>query len=414
MTLTNYHTSPPILNTFVHPICLNTSIFSDRHDLKNKIDYLPKGTNATLANNIESLAKNIGLEDLFPSGIDQISRLNVAKGELKIAELQNCEMAFEKAKATFYSCPSLKSYISGQNRPLQAQSLESNMKLAEEILAETQQTVRFSWTNLPKSRKIFDEEALKQGIALEDRHIRILSDQTFDCTNHIRRALTAELYNNPRSAFAHGKRIAKTAEYTSIGNCGEMSIVALFAGLKKGAWNVPLDVVSIVNGNHQFLVIGRDPDSNPDDYKTWGPTAVVVDAWAGKFFKLSDVKAELEDLIDLDHSTGTPFLESFNPILQKLELLYGNICSLNDFRRYWEESHWLGFYLPWTSEQSRVYHEIEKQLGAFHLAETAETKLALANSLYALCNNMEVSEFEIVTLLQDQIDHYIELNHPGY
>jgi len=44
---------------------------------------------------------------------------------------------------------------------------------------------------------------------------------------------------------------------------------------------------------HEFLVIGRDPNSDPDDYNTWGP-AVICDAWLGEVFPAEDLPLRLK------------------------------------------------------------------------------------------------------------------------
>lgn len=84
---------------------------------------------------------------------------------------------------------------------------------------------------------------------------------------------------------------AKAAEL-GCGNCGEQAAIA-FEFLKSKSVR-PMDYMVFKEpGDHAFVVIGRTGESPADDYKSWGPEAVVCDPWDGKAFVASDVPLKM-------------------------------------------------------------------------------------------------------------------------
>lgn len=145
-----------------------------------------------------------------------------------------------------------------------------------------------------------------------------------------------------------------------------------------------------------FLVLGRQPGSDPEDYKTWGPLAVVIDPWAAKVYPLSEVEKSLQDFIGVNEETGKPRLRPFNPEYQKLIVNFGNICSSHDISR-------------------DDYPEIVSKLEEFHQEEGLQeeglnNKVAKAKELYRLCSQKWEYKFsDKIQLLKAQVDHFIEL-----
>jgi len=75
-------------------------------------------------------------------------------------------------------------------------------------------------------------------------------------------------------------KIASEAERTGFGNCREQACLAARDLMMKDVPNVEV----FGKHNHAFVVIGRDPDSNPLDPSTWGSKAMVVDPWQKKSY----------------------------------------------------------------------------------------------------------------------------------
>ena len=82
------------------------------------------------------------------------------------------------------------------------------------------------------------------------------------------------------SAIHDGQTIAQLADRAErfrCGNCGEQSAVAMRYLIRQHIR--PLDYMSLSNGDHTFVVIDRLANSNEQDPRTWGASAVVCDPW---------------------------------------------------------------------------------------------------------------------------------------
>lgn len=82
------------------------------------------------------------------------------------------------------------------------------------------------------------------------------------------------------------RELARVAGKNGCGNCGEQSAMA-FVYLLNGETR-PIDWMCLekgdhwfkfMEGDHAFVVVGRSAFSNDDDPATWGPEAIVCDAW---------------------------------------------------------------------------------------------------------------------------------------
>ncbi len=62
--------------------------------------------------------------------------------------------------------------------------------------------------------------------------------------------------------------IANKVKQEKCGNCGEFSALAFMYLYDKGVR--PIDWMSLVGGDHAFVVIGRESKSNANDVLTWG------------------------------------------------------------------------------------------------------------------------------------------------
>lgn len=82
-------------------------------------------------------------------------------------------------------------------------------------------------------------------------------------------------------------------EKFNVGNCHEYAYVAI-SRLREMDPSHRAEVFLMSNGNHVFVVLDRDPDSDPNDYTTWGQDAVVLDAWASDTFPASDIPNRLK------------------------------------------------------------------------------------------------------------------------
>lgn len=100
-----------------------------------------------------------------------------------------------------------------------------------------------------------------------------------------------ELRGNP--FFPHPSEVS-TVKQKHTGNCLEHTLL-VFSYLRDRQYQGNVEVICIKNGDHVFIVLGRNPASDVDDYKTWGPNSVVCDAWKGAVYPASDIENCLGD-----------------------------------------------------------------------------------------------------------------------
>ncbi len=108
------------------------------------------------------------------------------------------------------------------------------------------------------------------------------------------------------------------------GNCSEYSDLAL-EHIAEHHPTTHAEVFHIEGGDHVFLVLGRDKNSNPSNPKTWGKNAVFCDPWANKVYPASDYQKNLQNFTsgrEMDPATKRiqHSYESFNPDKHKLAL----------------------------------------------------------------------------------------------
>lgn len=89
----------------------------------------------------------------------------------------------------------------------------------------------------------------------------------------------------------HIEIIAYYTEKAGCGNCMEQSAVAFAYLLRLGVR--PLDWMEVTNGDHAFVVIGREPDSAANDPKSWGKDAAVCDPWDNVAYPASQIARRL-------------------------------------------------------------------------------------------------------------------------
>lgn len=92
----------------------------------------------------------------------------------------------------------------------------------------------------------------------------------------------------------HFQNSVSNASKYSIGNCGEYAFMALFYIISHNP-DTFAEVYHIEGGDHAFLVIGRDPNSNPNVPSTWGETAYICDPWANKTYLAKNFESELKN-----------------------------------------------------------------------------------------------------------------------
>lgn len=121
-------------------------------------------------------------------------------------------------------------------------------------------------------------------------------------------------------------RAAVSAKQFSHGNCHEYSCV-LAEHLMKQLPELTVEIVKIKYGDHAFVVIGRDQDSDIASPETWGANAIVCDAWTGDVYKASELHKRLltSSFISTNSGEDLRVLKSYNPEFHRLQLIFSSI-----------------------------------------------------------------------------------------
>lgn len=148
-----------------------------------------------------------------------------------------------------------------------------------------------------KDSKVIDYKIFKsklRGISDQIENLRDAADDRFEdelngFIDSLPQSIKDKFPSNVQHNFFKAMVRSAYAEKYSLGNCGELSDVALKYLIKKNV-NCPVEAFLLKDKknpeyNHTFLVIGRDQKSDPKDYKKWN--AIICDPWARNCYSSS-------------------------------------------------------------------------------------------------------------------------------
>lgn len=227
------------------------------------------------------------------------------------------------------------------------------------FLKQDQQKIRDDLVNVTKEKNVkpltesIHFEDILKSYPLSDIHNKeLLRNLNYGCiaASHVRKMIQAssthpacnalsnteyeqivELMRDTRSQiknqnyfvnFSHDDHFAnyfssvkKICEKNKIANCHEMSEITAYALTKMGV-NQNIEVLHILKGDHVFVVIGRDPNSNLNDFTHWGPNAAIVDAWSGDVYPATQLENKLKSFLRYEYPTmatnGTFYFRDLN------------------------------------------------------------------------------------------------------
>lgn len=87
--------------------------------------------------------------------------------------------------------------------------------------------------------------------------------------------------------------IVQTVKNEKVGGCSEYSYLVIDALLNIGIKFQNIELYKITNGDHVFVVLDRQANSDMNDYLTWGNSAIVIDAWSGDVYPANKIPKKL-------------------------------------------------------------------------------------------------------------------------
>lgn len=91
--------------------------------------------------------------------------------------------------------------------------------------------------------------------------------------------------------------VSTVAKKYKMGNCGEQAAIA-YTYLKKEKNLRKIDYLVLVNGDHVFVVIGKDPLADINDPGKWGKAAVVCEPWGKRYFPAEELFEQLNKIAE--------------------------------------------------------------------------------------------------------------------
>jgi hypothetical protein len=91
--------------------------------------------------------------------------------------------------------------------------------------------------------------------------------------------------------------VATVAKKYKRGNCGEQVAVA-YTYLKNEKNLRKIDYLALLNGDHVFAVIGKDPLADVNDVANWGKAAVVCEPWGKRYFPAVELYEQLNQIAE--------------------------------------------------------------------------------------------------------------------
>lgn len=149
------------------------------------------------------------------------------------------------------------------------------------------------------SRAQYEEEAtlavstIRSFLTHGSNHISDSDRVDFQRGNAIRAAVPIiALHNalrgiNPKEPIFAKLNLLALKKY-GYGQCGELAQAAFIHLVEKKIY--PIDFCNTTQGGHSLVILGRAPNSDPNDITTWGDIAMICDVWANQVYPLSDFR----------------------------------------------------------------------------------------------------------------------------
>lgn len=248
------------------------------------------------------------------------ARAPLSKPSVNVEQAKDREQKHKKISVEVKKIPP--SVLLGQESPYFA--------LAVKALEYAQSFVVKGSTELANNQRSPEELAalytgiieIRHSIKKEaDRRWRMLRGNGFPNENELYRGLYSDV-------------MIEMIKKSSLGNCSEVSFL-IMDFCHQNNFNGLAEIYDIERGDHEFVVIGRDPNSDPNDINTWGKNALVCDPWSNKIYPVSEIGKHLEDFRWATKQTEEGRIADFklrpiNTQTQGLSL----VCSLTDLRSF--------------------------------------------------------------------------------
>lgn len=144
----------------------------------------------------------------------------------------------------------------------------------------------------------------KRSLLYAMSHVRAISRDEF------RHIVKNDFFPGVNRAFLDFEIQISNCKKFSLGCCGELAQMALHYIAKEHP-QINAEQFRIAGGNHTFLVIGRDPKSDPSHPEAWNDETYICDPWLNKIYPANAYLTELKNYWQDDKNNNC--IEDFNP-----------------------------------------------------------------------------------------------------
>lgn len=178
-----------------------------------------------------------------------------------------------------------------------------------------------------------------------------------------------------------------------LGNCHELAVMALKYILDNEP-KIDAELFRIKGGDHVFLVVGRNNNSNTRDPLSWGENAYICDPWSDKVYPAKEYKSQLSNYEGVTRTTKDGCY------------LQNSVFPFNESRHSLEPiSHYSTSYIRKYSEPKEFKHVVDVYLSKSKalLEAIAALKTEFENVNAYLLSRYDVNNQKSVALM-----NYIE------
>jgi hypothetical protein len=200
-----------------------------------------------------------------------------------------------------------------------------------------------------------------------------------------------------------------------LGNCHELAVMALKYILDNEP-KIDAEIFRIKGGDHVFLVVGRDKNSNLSDPLSWGENAYFCDPWADKVYPAKAYKSQLSNYEGVTRTTqdGCYLQNAVFPLNESLHSLEPiSYYSTSYIRKYSEPQEFKLVADLYLSKSKALLGAIAELKTAFENVNTyllnrygaSNQKSVELNSYIGNLATMEAQLQALLTLHQDIENH---------
>lgn len=274
-------------------------------------------------------------------------------------------------------------------------ALEDALKIGNEAKNYSLARIKKGYTSLASNQlSTFYYNSLKNSV----KETREMYYQSWSQVDPLEKNITVAKFES---------EVAISSKY-SLGNCHELAVLALYYIINFAHNDINAEVYTIDGGDHVFLVLNRDPNSDPHKPETWGVNAVICDPWndqvndqvypaAEYTYRLKNYRSKIFTI-----KNDRNYVENIDPNKHTLKPIRNfntqylcQIRTVDNLKNNFSEEV---IYLIKTIEKYKTNLEIEKNRLNKKYGDNDEKVSILANKIHELNQSIRSTSAAVIAL----------------